>query len=152
VFGDSLTNAVPQSWGTPPRESFYRGLSRLLFELRDLVVAAKHRKLILPSGDTQDVTANSGVAVTGVSMRLSSSGAVTVAAVPTIDDGEDGQLICLTNVGSNNITIQDQGTLAGSNLRLAAATVVLTPRDSLWLRYDAVVGDWLQVTTLVGVV
>ena len=45
----------------------------------------------------------------------------------------------------DTITLQDQGTLAGSNLRLGAATRALGPRDSIMLMYDSVVADWVEL-------
>ncbi|HEY6014590.1 MAG TPA: hypothetical protein VIU37_11295, partial [Candidatus Limnocylindrales bacterium] len=63
----------------------------------------------------------------------------------------DGQMLLIVNVGANNITLQDQGTLAGSNLRLTAAGVTLGPRDSVKLMYSSTVGDWIQVGNLVSV-
>lgn len=70
---------------------------------------------------------------------------LTLTSAPTIADGQNGQEIELTNVDSaDNIVLQDQGTLANSNLRLQAATITLTPRDSVRLRYSTAVGDWVQ--------
>ena len=70
----------------------------------------------------------------------------TLTSAPTIPDGEDGQILILTNIDTTDtITIQDQGTLASSNLRLSATTIALGPRDSIELRYSSVVGDWVQI-------
>jgi hypothetical protein len=76
----------------------------------------------------------------------STGGSLTLTSAPTIADGQNGQTIELMNVDSaDNIVLQDQGTLANSNLRLQATTITLTPRDSVRLRYSATVGDWVQV-------
>jgi hypothetical protein len=72
-------------------------------------------------------------------------GSLTLTSAPTIANGQDGQVVVITSVGTQNVVVQDQGTLAGSNLRLQAATRTLAPRDSLWLIYSAAVGDWLEL-------
>lgn len=79
------------------------------------------------------------------------AGSITLTSTPTIADGTDGEEILLYHTGTQNVVIQDQGTLAGSNLRLTAATVTLAPRHSVRLKFDAGVGDWVQVGTLVAV-
>jgi hypothetical protein len=68
----------------------------------------------------------------------------TLTSAPTISDGVDGERIEVTNVGTSDVVIQDQGTLASSNLRLVAATRTLSTRDSIKLRYSAAIGDWCE--------
>lgn len=70
----------------------------------------------------------------------------TLTSAPTIASGIDGQIVIIRNVdtGTDVITVQDQGTLASSNLRLGATTRAIGPRDSLILRYDSTVGDWVE--------
>ena len=77
---------------------------------------------------------------------INSSGNVTITAAPTIADGLSGQRLLIVNVDiADTITIQDQGTLANSNLRLSAATIALAPRDSIQVVYSTDVGDWIQI-------
>ena len=83
--------------------------------------------------------------------QFTSTGNYTLTVAATIPDGVDGQELVLVNVGANTVTIQDQGTLAGSNLRLAAATLAIGPRDSVRLWFSAVVGDWIQDGPLMAV-
>ena len=71
-------------------------------------------------------------------------GSLTLTSTPTIADGQPGQEVEIINVGTQNVVIQDQGTLGGSNLRLVGTNATLTPRDSVKLRYNATVGDWVQ--------
>lgn len=79
-------------------------------------------------------------------VRITCSGAVTSTAAPFIADGVDGQMLTIVNVDTADaFTISDQGTLAGSNLRLSAATIVLGPRDSITLMYSSDIGDWIQI-------
>jgi parallel beta-helix repeat protein len=80
------------------------------------------------------------------------AGSITLTSAPTIADGFNGQTVILTNVGAQDVVIQDQGTLASSNLRLTAATVTITPRDSVTLVYNTTNNDWVQVVTLCAVV
>lgn len=100
-------------------------------------------------------TVTNGVGIRGYkTMMLSSAGAVTVGTAttkPILPDSYDGHEITLINVGANNITLTDQGTMAASNLRLTATTVVLTARDSIKLTFSSAVGDWVQTATLVAV-
>jgi Major tropism determinant N-terminal domain len=98
---------------------------------------------------TQNITAATQAIVANATVKALTVSTVsnpTMTAAPTIADGVDGQIIELLNVDTvDTITLQDQGTLANSNLRLSATTVVLGPRDSLRLRYSATVGDWVQI-------
>lgn len=82
---------------------------------------------------------------------ITCSGSVTSTATPTVYDGIDGQKVRILNVGSGTLTIQDQGTLASSNLRLTANTIAIAPRQSVELAYSATVGDWVQTGALVTV-
>lgn len=79
-------------------------------------------------------------------------GSLTLTSAPTIANGQAGQIVTITNVGTQNVVIQDQGTLASSNLRLMTTTVVISPRDSVTLMYNATVGDWIQITPLATVI
>lgn len=82
-------------------------------------------------------------------MRITSNANYTLSATPTIANGTNGQTITIVNVdtGTDVITLQDQGTLASSNLRLSATTVALGPRDSITLMYSSDVGDWVQISS-----
>jgi hypothetical protein len=84
---------------------------------------------------------------------LDADASYTLTSAPTLANGYNGQKVHITNVDdTDTITIQDQGTLASSNLRLDAATVAIGPRDSLTLMYSTDVGDWVQITPVVTVV
>jgi hypothetical protein len=101
---------------------------------------------VLTPSTAQDITATSEVILADASIvLLTADGDYTLASTPTIADGQNGQVLRIINVDSANIiTLQDQGTLGSSNLRLAAATVALGPRDSIELTYSSAVGDWVQ--------
>lgn len=80
-------------------------------------------------------------------------GSITLTSAPTIPNGQAGQLLVLTNIGTQNVVLQDQGTLASSNLRLAATTVTLGPLDSILLRFvGGSVNDWVQVAPVLATV
>jgi hypothetical protein len=91
--------------------------------------------------------ASSTIPATASVIRLNntSGGAITLTSAPTIADGQDGQTITIFNGSTNNVVIQDQGTLASSNLRLAATTRTLGTRDSITLTYSNTVGDWIEI-------
>jgi hypothetical protein len=100
-----------------------------------------------PSPAVQNVAAGTAITVDGTKIKLTATGATVMTAVPTIATPASSreQYVCLTNVDTADaITLQDQGTLAGSNLRLSGVTVVLGPRDTLCLNYDPTVGDWIE--------
>lgn len=95
----------------------------------------------------QNITAvgNAITVTTKYKTLTSNAGGFTLTSAPTIADGVQGQIVDITNVDTaDTVTIQDQGTLAGSNLRLGATTRALAPRDSIRLKYDTTVGDWVE--------
>lgn len=99
------------------------------------------------NGLTQNVTAvGQALVVRGSEIRLTADASYTLTAAPTIADGYDTQRITIMNVDTvDTITLQDQGTLASSNLRLSAATIALAPRDSIILEFSSTINDWVQV-------
>lgn len=68
----------------------------------------------------------------------------TAATKPILPDGYPGQELTLLNTGANAITLTDQGTMAASNLRLQAATIVLTQLMAIKLIFSSAIGDWVQ--------
>lgn len=84
-------------------------------------------------------------------VALNPNAVYTLTSTPTIPDGSRMQVVTLLNVSANNLTLQDQGTLANSNLRLTAATLTLAPRQSIQLMFSTEHGDWIQTGNLVAV-
>ncbi len=79
-------------------------------------------------------------------VELTANASYTLTSTPTVINGDDGQQCLIRCVDTVDvITLQDQGTLAGSNLRLGAATRALGPRDSILLVYSNAVGDWTEI-------
>jgi hypothetical protein len=100
----------------------------------------------------QTVVAGTAIVADHEVVQINSAGNVTMTAAPTIADGVDGQMLTILNVDTaDSVTLQDQGTLGSSNLRLTGATVALGPRDSVQLMYSTTVGDWVQLGNLVSV-
>jgi hypothetical protein len=72
---------------------------------------------------------------------------ITITATPSITAGlSDGQLLYLRgNHATNTITLQDAGTLAGSSLKLGAATRLINRSNTLLLQWDANQSLWVEV-------
>jgi hypothetical protein len=107
---------------------------------------------VAPPSASQTLAAGTALLANAEFVMFTCTGAVTTTAAPTIADGLDGQVLTILNVGTGTWTIEDQGTLASSNLRLAAASVAIAPRQSIKLIYSSTVGDWVQVGPLVTVI
>jgi len=94
----------------------------------------------------QNITAASQALSVEGYLAITANASYTLTSVPTIAAADDGQIMIIVNVDTvDTITLQDQGTLAGSNLRLGATTRALGPRDSIMLIYDSVVADWVEL-------
>jgi hypothetical protein len=94
----------------------------------------------------QNITAVGQAIIPNALVNLTANASYTLTSTPTIASGDDGQLLIIRNVDTVDvITVQDQGTLAGSNLRLGAATRAIGPRDVLVLQYSNAIGDWAEV-------
>lgn len=93
----------------------------------------------------QSIAVSAAIVANAEVVQISTTTAANLTATPTIADGTDGQMLLVVNTGTNAFTLQDQGTLAGSNLRLTATGITLGTRDSIKLMYSAAIGDWIQV-------
>ena len=95
----------------------------------------------------QNITAvGNTILANAQTVQLTANASYTLTSAPTIANGQDGQIVTILNVDTTDtITIQDQGTLASSNLRLSATTIALGPRDSIQLMYSSTIGDWVQI-------
>lgn len=106
----------------------------------------RQRMLGFSAAHAEITAAGTTIVVTRTIMTLTANADYTLTSAPTIANGADGQLVVLVNADASNIiTFQDQGTLASSNLRLAANQIALAPRDSLALLYSTALGDWVQI-------
>jgi hypothetical protein len=98
----------------------------------------------------QSIAISAAIVVTGTEIQVSTQTAADMTATPTIANGVDGQLITIINTGANTFKLQDQGTLANSNLRLLENKVELSTRKTITLMYSTSVGGWIQIQTPVG--
>lgn len=95
--------------------------------------------------NTQALVAATTISPSALVVPISATAPITLTATPTVANGTNGQIIVLVNVGANAITIQDQGTLGGSNLRLSTATFAMGTRDNITLLYNSTIGDWIEI-------
>lgn len=94
----------------------------------------------------QTITAvGNTITFNGSYKRLASDATRTLTSTPTIGAGTDGYDLFLFYEGANTLTLQDAATLAGSTLRLGAATRALSNRDVLHLRYSSAAAAWIEV-------
>lgn len=103
--------------------------------------------LVYSERATQAVAAGTTIAVTdGTPVTpITTSGNVTSTAAPFIAAGRDGQMVIIRNDNAaSTLTLQDAGALAGSLLRLSAASLVMAAGSHLALVYSAITGAWTQ--------
>jgi hypothetical protein len=86
------------------------------------------------------ILANAGMVV------LNPDGDYTLTSTPTIADGTAGQIVYVTcaNAEANTVTVQDQDTLASSNLQLGGVSRAISGKDVLVLLFNSV--DWIEVS------
>lgn len=79
---------------------------------------------------------------------VGNGGAVVLVSTPTIGVGtDDGQWLLIQGTSdANTVTLQDSGTLAGSGMRLGAATRLLGAGDLCLLNWDTALAEWLEVS------
>lgn len=103
--------------------------------------------------------ANTNITATSATIRhdaatvtLTANASYTLASTPTISDGQNGERLRIINVDTTDtITLQDEGTLAGSNLELISTTVALAPGGgTIELEFNSTVGAWVQTAVAAG--
>jgi hypothetical protein len=105
----------------------------------------------------QSITsASDTILANGPTIAIDANADYTLVSAPTIANGADGQQLTIVNcdAGSDGVTLQDDGILSGSNLRLGAASRQLKAGGgSIKLTFDATVGAWVETsyTQLVAV-
>lgn len=101
----------------------------------------------IPSA-TQVLAAGSPLVAVQRQLRVAGSGgAVTCTATPSIADGSPGdEIIIMGTDDTNTWTIQDEGTLASSNVYLGAVSRTLGSGDVLYLTWSASKAAWVQVS------
>lgn len=90
---------------------------------------------------------------------LATAAAVVVTAVPSISTRAvagtgavlpNGTMLVLTSTAPGTITLQSQGTLTGSGLRLGSSTRVITIGNTLTLIWNATIGQWFEQSFIAG--
>lgn len=101
-----------------------------------------------------NITAVSGTIRKDASeVTLTANASYVLTSAPTIADGVQGQELKIINVDTaDTITLQDQGTLASSNMRLlhGATAVALRPNESIEFAYNTTIADWVQTGGKLG--
>lgn len=103
--------------------------------------------LTTPSTAIQSLLAATAVDPNAAKIRVAGNGgAVTLVATPTISDPtNDGQqLIIVGTHDTNTVTFQNESALAGTKLKLGAASRALGAGDVLELIWDEVMDRWLE--------
>lgn len=91
--------------------------------------------------------ANALLANAGKVRVVGSGGAVTLTSTPTIAAGSDGQIVYIQGThATNTVTLQDEASLAGTKLKLGAATRALAKGSLLGLMYDTTDAFWYEVS------
>ena len=123
--------------------------AQILFE--QAVAAAVNKALAGAHMDSSGTVAYAPVAGTSIPVASTTgtincstlAGNVTMTALPTLAAGVEGQQVTLINThATRTLTLQDNGTLVGSTLRLSATSVALVAGDSITLRYFG--STWYQ--------
>jgi hypothetical protein len=102
--------------------------------------------IFVPS-TTQAITAVGNTILANSTMIVLNPDAdYTMTSAPTIADGLPGQIVYITcpAAEANVVTVQDQGTLANSNLQLGAASRGVSGDDVLCLLFDG--SNWIEVS------
>lgn len=96
----------------------------------------------------QTLSAGNAIAALATKVRVAGNGgAITLTSTPTIAAGLDGDIVMILGTSvANTITVQDNATLAGSNLKLGATTRLIGSGDILVLCYDTTSGFWHEVS------
>lgn len=100
------------------------------------------------AGATQSLLAATAINPVGLKIKVvGNGGAVVLVATPTITaPATDGQLLLIQGTdATNTVTLQDEGSLAGTGLELGAATRVLGLGDTILLTWDSGTSRWYEV-------
>ena len=101
------------------------------------------KQLALTPDTTQAVSTSTAtiVSANGV-LRISADADYVMTSTPTITAGTDGEVLILFNTGSFTIELQDDGTLAGSDVFIGGTSGVLAPDEIMTLVYNTGIGGW----------
>lgn len=109
-------------------------------------------KVIYPRTTITGVFGSTTVIPTSEFYVLTSSspgGTIPMTSTPTLSTttATDGQFVVLKGTSSvATITLQDNGTLAGSLLELGSTTRIISDLKVITLMFDSLVGKWIEVS------
>ena len=107
--------------------------------------AAWTYKLTIPASGVQELTAASAVIQADrYTVQVSPTLPTMLTSTPSIGSGDDGQYVCVLNVGIYSVTLQDETQLSGSALRLNAPTLAIDPNESVCFVYSTAVNAWIR--------
>ena len=107
--------------------------------------AAWTYKLTIPASGVQELTAASAVIQADrYTVQVSPTLPTMLTSTPSIGSGDDGQYVCVLNVGIYSVTLQDETQLSGSALRLNAPTLAIDPKESVCFVYSTAVNAWIR--------
>lgn len=120
------------------------GANNLLVDGTSTVTGAT----ILTPSSVQTVSAGTAVLANAGSIEVAGNGgAITLTGTPTIADGANGQLLYIMGTSNaNTVTFQDEGSLAGSNIELGAASRDLGLGDVIVLQFRTTASAWVEVS------
>lgn len=104
--------------------------------------------LFTPTSALQTLAAGNTILPNAGKVRVvGSGGPITLISTPTITNpAADGQLLLIVGTHAvNTLTVQDNGTLAGSNLKLGAVSRALGLGSILLLSWDSTTSLWLEI-------
>lgn len=102
--------------------------------------------LTLSPSAVQTITAATNTILANAAMiELDPNADYTMTSAPTIADGVIGQMLVITadSTETNKVVLQDQDTLASSNLQLGSTAREIAAKKMLTLIFDGV--DWVEV-------
>lgn len=105
-------------------------------------------KAFLTSSAIQSLLAATSINPNAIKVRVAGNGGpITVTAMPSITSPvSDGQLLIIQGTdATNTVTLQDEATLAGTQLELGAATRLLGLGDTIGLLWDSVTSKWYEL-------
>lgn len=110
-----------------------------------VAINIKDFPLVLGASSTQSIiAAGNSISANASTVVVDPNGNYTMTSAPTISDGNTDQIVRIrcANNEANTVTLQDQDTLAGSNLQLGSTTRGLSGKDFIELQFDGT--DWIE--------
>jgi hypothetical protein len=151
TFKSATAATTGLQWGTDT--NLYRSATDTLKTDDSFTVATNltvgGKTILTPSAVQTITSAGTAITVAASVVQVKGDAARTLTSTPTIADGTDGQVVYIIgNDNTNTITIQDEGTLSGSNIELPTGTTtrVLGNGDVEELIFNSTKGQWLEVS------